>query len=437
MTERYLKNILPDSLTGLVFGFEGVEKAVTILNGPTGCKFYHSSVSDSRMIRQEEFDPLNFPELWYFGQPRVPCTYLDKKDYVYGSEGKLTELIGFIKSELAPPLLTVVNSPGAALIGDDLERIVSAAAGDIPFLTVETPGYSRPVWEGFSEACCRLIRLLAAEQNKAPAARPRVNLLGLSLFHRNYEGDLEELKRDLALCGIDVNCALACGCTPEDIRRLPAADLDLVIDPLYGKAAADLLEERFGIPQLTAEGLPVGFQAMEELMDRVCEALQGMGFAADPMPFREASERARARSFVFLSRTNSLTGLPKGTPFAVQGTLPEVLGYTRFLVRYFGMTAAAAEVLSPLEGEAGDALLSLLSENGMEAALTADILEAPAELVFGDGNLIAMLKARGRAFAGIETALPTLGYNDVIPKTHLGIRGGLLLCEQVLNGLLY
>ncbi len=73
MTENYLKNILPDSLTGLVFGFEGVEKAVTILNGPTGCKFYHSSVSDSRMIRQEEFDPLNFRSCGTSASPGCPA----------------------------------------------------------------------------------------------------------------------------------------------------------------------------------------------------------------------------------------------------------------------------------------------------------------------------------------------------------------------------
>lgn len=435
MTERYLKNIMPDSLSGLIFAFEGIERGVTILNGPTGCKFYHSSISDSRMLRQEEFDPLNFPDLWYFGQPRVPCTYLDKRDYVYGSADKLTELISWLRAELKPTLLTVINSPGAALIGDDLSRITAAAAGDIPFITVETPGYSLPVWEGFERACRMLIDRFAeaeASPRSSASGRPRVNLLGISLFHRNYEGDLAELRRDLELCGIDVNCILGCGCTLDEVRALPAADLNLVIDPLYGKAAADCLEMRFGTPQICCDSLPVGFSAMEQLMRRICDVLH-----TDPAPFLEESERARARSFVFLSRINSLTGLPKGTPFAVHGTLPEALGYTDFLIRYFGMAAETVDVNSPLEGPSADALTALLRENSMEKALSRDILQTSAELVLADGNIIAMLKARGTSFCGIETAMPTLGYNDVIPKTHLGIRGGLLLCEQILNGLLY
>ena len=70
-------------------------------------------------------------------------------------------------------------------------------------------------------------------------------------------------------------------------------------------------------------------------------------------------------------------------------------------------------------------------------ALEKDIFDTDAELVFADGNVLAMLKAKQRRFSGIEISLPSMGYTDVIPKTHLGIAGGLLLCEQVINGLPY
>ena len=48
-----------------------------------------------------------------------------------------------------------------------------------------------------------------------------------------------------------------------------------------------------------------------------------------------------------------------------------------------------------------------------------------------------MLRAKGKSFSGVEIALPSLGYIDVIEKSHLGMGGGLLLCEQILNGMLY
>jgi hypothetical protein len=47
------------------------------------------------------------------------------------------------------------------------------------------------------------------------------------------------------------------------------------------------------------------------------------------------------------------------------------------------------------------------------------------------------MKTEGKRFSGIEISLPSIGYIDVIDKTHLGASGGLFLTEQILNGLVY
>ena len=112
MTESYLNDITPDSLSGLIFGFEGVRHSLTILNGPTGCKFYHSITVENQSLRKDDMDPLHYPEEWFFGQGRVPCTYLDKRDYVYGSDDKLSDAIKFILGRITPEILVIVNTPG-------------------------------------------------------------------------------------------------------------------------------------------------------------------------------------------------------------------------------------------------------------------------------------------------------------------------------------
>ncbi|MDR1177410.1 MAG: oxidoreductase, partial [Spirochaetaceae bacterium] len=65
----YTENIAPDSFTGALFALEGVRDGCTILNGPTGCKFYHSAISDSQFMRQAVYSPLEYAE-GFFGQPR-------------------------------------------------------------------------------------------------------------------------------------------------------------------------------------------------------------------------------------------------------------------------------------------------------------------------------------------------------------------------------
>jgi len=383
-------------------------------------------------MRQAEFDPLKFPEKWYFGQPRVPCSYLDNYDYVFGGSDKLEETLVYIRDNVKFDLLCIVNSPGAALIGDDLAGIAGRVIADKPVVTVETPGFSSDVCKGYEAGVLRLIDGLSLTRGSLPAPRS-VNILGLSLFHRNCAGDIIELRRLLELCGITVNCVLCADCDLQSIKKLPDAALNIVIHPEYALETARLLHERFDTPYYVCDGPPIGFSATQTLMHEVCGKL-----GADTASFTEHSGRARARAYSFVSRINSLTGLPRGVTFAVEGTYSELYAYTSFLVRYFGMIPVCASVVNPGSGYFRENLYNLYDELRVRDALERNIMETDAELVFASGNTIAGLRLCGHSFWGIETALPKLGYvDDVIPKTHIGIQGALTLVEQVLSGMPY
>ena len=427
----YLSGITPDSFSGIIFALEGVLGTVVLLNGPTGCKFYHSSVSDSQTVRQFEFDPLNYPEKWYFGQPRVPCTYLDNSDYIYGSRDKLEEALKFLRDSVSFELLCIVNSPGAALIGDDLKGIAERIVQDRPVITIETPGFSSDVCAGYETAAIELIKRFSVSQ-PAKVIPATVNILGISIFHRNYAGDIAEIKRLMGLCGITVNCVLCAGCGIESVRSLPSAALSVVIRPEYGVKTAQYLYEQYGVPFYICDGPPVGFAATEKLTREVCAILGG-----DLTAFAAEGEKARARVYAHISRVNSLTGLPKGVNFAAEGAYSELYAYINFLARHFGMIPECASVLNEHVDCCKGRLVGLLDELGLPEALDLDILRTASELVFAGGNTIAKLKLRKHIFSGIEISLPSLGYIDVIPKTHLGIQGALLLTEQVINGLIF
>ena len=426
MTEDYLNSITPDSLSGLIFGFEGIKHALTILNGPTGCKFYNSITVENQSARKDDFDPLKFPEVWFFGQGRVPCTYLDKRDYVYGSDDKLSDAIKATLTRMKPEILCIVNSPGAALIGDDLERIASKAvsecgADDIPVITCQSPGYSKDVTDGYKDACTRVLDALSgAGTNKgkdlddestaenAAASEPVVNLIGLSIYQKYHAGDINEITRLLGACGIKVNTALLCESTVSEIRKVGSTDLNIVVNNDWGLDIARKLKDRFGTPFVYSEyGYPVGFKAMEMLLTDVCDAIRSSGKedfdAVDPEPALEILKRARAQAYIYIARMNSLIGLPKGTPYEVYAEPAMKLGYTSFLTDYLAMKETPED----------------------------------PDIILGDGNDIARAKAEGKKVSGIEISLPTIGYIDVIEKTHLGAQGGLLLIEQILNSFVY
>ena len=56
----------------------------------------------------------------------------------------------------------------------------------------------------------------------------------MSIFHKYYQGDGEELKKALKLCGISVGCVLGCESSIAEIEDMAGASLNIVTDPLYG-----------------------------------------------------------------------------------------------------------------------------------------------------------------------------------------------------------
>ena len=146
---------------------------------------------------------------------------------------------------------------------------------------------------------------------------------------------------------------------------------------------------------------------------------------------------ARKRAFSYISRLNSLTGLPTGVPFGVEGTYAELAAYTEFLLEYLALVPVSLTPAFPQADCARDRLLALLEEAGFTDALGRDPVDAAPELFFGSGARIAQMRLAGLRFSGVETMLPSLGYLDVVPKTHFGPQGALQLVESVLNGLLF
>ena len=464
MTANTTKSITPDSITGMIFAAEGIRGTVTLLNGPMGCKFYHSTTSQFLMDRPPLYLPAGpdgkktpvsyqFYDSWFFRQPQVPCTWLDGEDYIYGTADQVRGALQYLNENVSFSMLVIVNAPGASLIGDSLDELAREILPEQRIVVLESPGYSENFCDGYrlaTEEICRQGFLDDWKMTVSPEKESQgkdkqgedtpekdsreekagisVNLLGLSVWQRYFEGDLEELVRLLGSMGIRVNCALSAGCTVDDICRIPEADLNIILYPERGRDAAELLRRELQMPYLLCPELPVGFAGTEALFRNIAAQT---GASAEPV--LEESRRARAKAFSRLRPIHEISGLPEGTLFAVEGSASEVFSYALFLQEYLGMVP---DVLAVTEGELPSEAPSASAEGQAAAALRKPMTDTDAELVFGNANTIAMLKTRGRAFCGIEISNPGMGYTDLVTKTHLGIRGALFLTEQVINGLM-
>ncbi|MBR3275275.1 MAG: oxidoreductase [Eubacterium sp.] len=453
MTGNCSRNISPDGISGMIFAAEGIKNSITLLNGPMGCRFYHSTTASFLNVQpvlymtgengQKIPVDYNWLDKWFFRQQRVPSTALDGFDYVYGTAEKVKEALVFLKDNVNFGIMTIVNSPGASLIGDRLADIAAEVMPEKTTVVLESPGFSSDFARGYEEACLTLVKTLAGKQREAENTgaeagnlpekknRPRVNVLGLSVWDRYFEGDRQEIARILGLAGADVNCFLAAGCTTEEVESLPAADLNIVIDTERALRTAAFMEERFGIPFYACQGLPVGFDAASELAEavgRIC----GTSLEA----FRTEEEKTRALTWYKINSVAKSGGFPTGIPFAAEAPAARLTGYARFMMEYLGMKPDACAVSGREEPSVRAALVRLFESHHALHCLEKPMEETSAELVFGDANLIASLSTVREDFSGIEISYPGMGYTDVVPKTHLLLAGGMFLTEQILNGLM-
>ena len=418
--------IEPDALTGMILGAEGIPDMAVLLNGPTGCKFYHGHTAHLQRGGPEVPDPYLTLDPWFFGQPRVPCTYLDDEDYIFGAGQKLHEILPSLAARW-DGLILLVNAPGAALIGDDLSKAIALAGIRDRCIPVESPGFSCPGPAGADRVIARILQHLAPAGEKT---RPgTVNLLGLSLMQRHREGTLAEVTRLLARMGVQVLSSPGAGSDTGSIRASPGAAYNLLIFPEFGGETARWYEQNAGLPcYIPAEGAPVGFDATSAWVRGVAERLR-----ADPSNAIEEIAAARATAATHIARQNSISGIPRGAGYAVRAESSVALPLAKWLYTYLGMVPVGIEVGDGAHPPYRDELLRFLDGIGASEAWNAFPGVRNPDIVFADGLTGKMLAARGICRGYVEVGYPSSGRTELVPRTILGVSGALYLVEEILN----
>jgi nitrogenase molybdenum-iron protein alpha/beta subunit len=92
-----------------------------------------------------------------------------------------------------------------------------------------------------------------------------INIIGARQgpTYTEWTEDLNELERLVRAIGVEISGVLCGGCTLEQIRRAPSAELNASWCYDWGQKLGDLMEERFGIPYART-GQPYGPRATEE-----------------------------------------------------------------------------------------------------------------------------------------------------------------------------
>jgi nitrogenase molybdenum-iron protein alpha/beta subunit len=383
-------------------------------------------MSEHAFPRDVTHERLNYAERFYFGQPRIPSTYLDGDDYIFGAKEKLDQAIQTVLAK-NPGLLAIVNSPSAALIGEDLHQRLADAATSIPGVTIEMPALSQPMADGYQQAILTVLETL--DLSRSPVCPKAVSLIGISIAHHHWAGSLQELRHLLALCGIEVLCAPGAGSATAEWYSIPRAACHVVVHAEYADRIAAWLTKRFEAPVVFPEsGAPVGFEATEQWVIEVTRAV-----GADPSAALADIRDRRRQVSCHMSRISGIGGALKGMACSIQAEPSIALPLARFLYDYLGMLPVSVATPNYVHTHLAEQLKDFLSRVDCLDAWQVPWQTVEADFLFSDGHQVNQRQAFGCPEWGIELLLPLGGEVDFIRKPFLGAEGAAYLVERIVN----
>jgi len=135
------------------------------------------------------------------------------------------------------------------------------------------------------------------------------------------------IKRTLASAGIDANIIFTEFAGLENLRRIPAAALNVVLSPWNGHRVAEKLEATFGTPFITFPGVPVGPKQTTALLQSIAQQIPG---AADALRAVISEQERHAYRFAEYFAEPLVSGFPV-LQFVVVADSGTAIGLTQYL----------------------------------------------------------------------------------------------------------
>ena len=192
------------------------------------------------------------------GAMMTPCTTLLEKHVVFGGEERLRDQIQSTFELMNGDLFVTVSGCIPALIGDDVEGVVSEFRKPEypPIINVKSSGFNGTSYDGYDLFLDAVINQYLEEK---PLQKGLVNILGVQpCQHIFWKGDLQLIKSNLDSIGLEANQIFGGRYGVERLKKIPAAELNIVLNSWQGVDAAKKLKEKFGTPYIVCPGTPIG-----------------------------------------------------------------------------------------------------------------------------------------------------------------------------------
>ncbi len=305
-------------------------------------------------------------------RPHVSYTTFQARDLGGDTAELATNAVREAYERFRPQVLLVGESCTAELIQDQPGALAMGMDLPVPVVPLELPAYSKKENWGASETFYHLVRALlsplaseSTRPGRAPGGRPSVNLLGPTALGFRCRDDVIEITRLLDSVGVDVGVVAPEGASPEDLLRIPQADLNVCLYPEIAATTCRWLERAFSMP--TIDCVPIGVGATRDFLQSIAETL-----AVDV----SSALAADASRLPWYSRSIDSTYLT-GKRVFLFGDGTHVVAAARVASEELGFTVVG---LGTYSRERAREVRACAEAMGLEALVTDDYLEVEKQI---------------------------------------------------------
>lgn len=409
-------NLEPDGTLGAILASEGLGATDTLINGAGGCRSRSQMILRDLLQSYEGEDERCCESRYHSKQSRLPCTFMNGRDVVFGTENKLVESIRSV-SGLSGRNVAVIDTLGASFVCADQSRLPPGTVN----LDQDLSGLS--FCQGYDDTMRRILSSLDIDGGECDGAT--VNILGYGIHDLGWEYGVAEIGSLLSTMGVRVNAFVGCRPTMDGVRAIGSSDLNIMIHPEYCLHTARYLRNRFGTPFLRpAEGCPVGYSSTESFLKEIGDELD-----LDAGPALDVVRRDESRVRDQLMNNPKAVDSFRRKGFSADGDSSTVLPLVKWMIEGFSMVPRSIRLT---DDEYVDDLREYLREMGFDDALGSN-LSGGAELSFTDGMTCAYGNRSGVTTSFVEVRIPFTRPINLTSRCMVGTRGCRYILDEMMN----
>lgn len=371
------------------------------------------------------------------GGTSTPCSCLVEEHVIFGGENKLRNLIKSSIELMDGDLYSVISGCVPSLTGDDVDSVVKEFKDKAEIFHVKTAGFIGNSYDGYELFFEALIDQLLTP---LPKIKGRVNIFGIVPYqHLFWKGDLSVLKKTLEKVGIDANIIFREFNGPNNLKEIPAAELNIVFSTWNGHSIAKKLEEKFGTPYIVFPNVPIGPKQSSKMLLQLAQRLD-LSLEAT----KNVIEKEESIVYRFLEYLGDVHILGFPHPyFAVVADSGTAIGITQFLANVMGYLPELVIITDSPPEESRDEITKELIED-IESIVKPDV-------VFESDSHLIRLKLKDRSFLALLASslekhiAPELGAavhlsisfpsfdRLILERSYAGYVGGLTLMEDIMS----